>query len=551
MANFINKDDCDDEFMWIDTDSTKEDPLRIALHNLDHSMRCPICSGLLNSDAIPVSISPCHHNFCSVCIRNSLRISVNTTTRRQALCPVCRCIIGDYNKGSKQDSVYRPNKAIEDAANNFEKLRHQLLRKLDGDADADAVQGCHYDIKKKNQQQQRHSVPVVRASKRIKTTSASSHTSTSVSTSDISSTEPKHQQPKRSQLPHTHYQSLKHKQLVALLNKYNIPAQGSTQQLRDRHLAFVTLHNADCDATNPRSCKQLVAEIMRKENQVRDEARKDKVNGADRQNDCMKKWKNKERSAATTGAVQSGNKFFDERCKDGFGALIREAKMRKQKMRVDDDLKKTKQGTSSDGEKKRQEEDRGEARTDDAVANASDDSNDSQATASYDRNADQDDEEDDDGGVYQVVYKKDAKLAAIDEREEDAKPTAKRRHDDNMDHGSNQDIIKIDDDNQQSFAPYDTAASHQNKNNHADDSAPKSSFDEEYANFKSAMSASKQSNKQQSPSICGPWACSTCTYWNENRKWTNATCEMCNSKRPRVNSKFNGSDIPPTFLTID
>ena len=38
--------------------------------------------------------------------------------------------------------------------------------------------------------------------------------------------------------------------------------------------------------------------------------------------------------------------------------------------------------------------------------------------------------------------------------------------------------------------------------------------------------------KRQKPSLVGPWNCERCTFYNETRTWVSAQCEMCNMKRP-------------------
>ena len=45
-------------------------PFHRNLSTLDLSMRCTICYEVLN---VPVSLVPCLHNFCSLCIRSHLR----------------------------------------------------------------------------------------------------------------------------------------------------------------------------------------------------------------------------------------------------------------------------------------------------------------------------------------------------------------------------------------------------------------------------------------------------------------------------------------------
>jgi len=410
-----------------------------------------------------------------------------------------------------------------------------------------------------------------RASKRIKISSrtllSTSSTSTAVvCTSGTTSVEqpPLLQQQqhlqKRSVIAPTHYSILKRKDLVTLLNKYNIPTHGSVQNMRDRHLAFVTLHNADCDATNPRTYKQLVAEVMRRENQVNYEEQKGRRNGASRDVKCMEKWKQERSSTTATGAVRSGDAKFDQKCKDGFDKLIQHAKKRKQDTDVGE--KEQDGGHVHDHKEKEGQETKAVVKhKDDHDVNAAcDDSNDSHATATYDPSADDDDEDDDYGGrrmndaAKRVYEEEDSKPAAKVSVVEDSKPAARRRLD--MDHEANhqhQTIIEIDD--KIVYTPYATAASHQDDtdaNANANTINQDSGFGE-YAKYQAAAapaSKNRQSNEKQSPSICGPWQCSICTYLNTTRIWTSAKCEMCDTKRPH-GSKLNDGNVAATFLTID
>jgi hypothetical protein len=38
-------------------------------------------------------------------------------------------------------------------------------------------------------------------------------------------------------------------------------------------------------------------------------------------------------------------------------------------------------------------------------------------------------------------------------------------------------------------------------------------------------------HQRRRPSICGPWNCHVCTFFNEKNKWSRAFCEMCSAKR--------------------
>ena len=49
---------------------SRSDPFHRALSDLDRSLRCPICQELYST---PVTLLPCLHTFCSLCVRSHLR----------------------------------------------------------------------------------------------------------------------------------------------------------------------------------------------------------------------------------------------------------------------------------------------------------------------------------------------------------------------------------------------------------------------------------------------------------------------------------------------
>ena len=48
------------------------------LRDLDHRLRCPICTEFFKG---PIILTTCGHSFCSMCIRDSLQVKGN--------CPIC------------------------------------------------------------------------------------------------------------------------------------------------------------------------------------------------------------------------------------------------------------------------------------------------------------------------------------------------------------------------------------------------------------------------------------------------------------------------------
>ena len=215
-----------DEYMWLNSNQPN-DPLRRAMKDLEVTLRCPICSNLLDANAIPVSIAPCQHTFCSECIRNSLRNSVQTTVKRVALCPVCRAPVPDFAKATRQSEVFRPNKCIEEVVRQFQLVRRPLCQALDHREVEEDFKVLEESLVEKSDNEENASVSKAR----------------------------------RQPLASVHYGSLKRAQLRQLCAKYNLSTSGSEKELKERHMEFITLYNADCDATNPRSYAELAKEV--------------------------------------------------------------------------------------------------------------------------------------------------------------------------------------------------------------------------------------------------------------------------------------------------
>ena len=261
-----------DEYMWVDLQKqqgcNKNSQLCNNMKDLEVMMRCSICCNLMSSKRIPVSIAPCYHTFCSECIRNSLRISVATTVKRLALCPVCRTNIPDFAKVSKHSQVFVPNKSVEEIVRHFEMVRKPLAQALMKNGKDD-----DHDSPESNDDIKSEAVESYRDKKRRKIIcnedlnnkssgsgdEQSNHTS--ISNNAVRSVSLTKRQP----LASVHYGSLKRSKLRELCAKYNLSTAGNEKQLKERHLEFITLHNADCDATYPRSYSELAAEVARRE----------------------------------------------------------------------------------------------------------------------------------------------------------------------------------------------------------------------------------------------------------------------------------------------
>ncbi len=79
--------DDEDEGVWVEGSFKTNPPtLNHKLKNFElDALRCPCCGDFYN---IAVTLRPCHHSFCSHCIRNSL--STRNGVKDKQECPVCR-----------------------------------------------------------------------------------------------------------------------------------------------------------------------------------------------------------------------------------------------------------------------------------------------------------------------------------------------------------------------------------------------------------------------------------------------------------------------------
>ena len=106
-----------DEFIWSEGpfSSTKHRPLlNNMLHKIEtYSLLCPSCHEFYEN---AVTLRPCHHSFCSKCIRRHL--CVRNGVKHQRCCPVCnsKIEIRKMNGQSKKlddDDAIIPNHGLQ------------------------------------------------------------------------------------------------------------------------------------------------------------------------------------------------------------------------------------------------------------------------------------------------------------------------------------------------------------------------------------------------------------------------------------------------------
>ncbi len=237
-------DDDDDEHTWVQPPFSASNALHVALRDWESSARCPICRDFFN---IPVSITPCHHSFCSECIRNSFKAGLKSL-KRQAACPVCRVPVSATGADFK---CLIPNRSVETMVKKYQALRKDLRQSLS------QVSNVATD---KDLSTNTSAAVATVGTKRIRDSSASE--AIGGENEDFNSEERHVPRKKRAR---THYNGLKRKQLADLCAAEGLSTTGSEQELRSRHEAFITLYNAECDSFHARTAQELVLEFERRE----------------------------------------------------------------------------------------------------------------------------------------------------------------------------------------------------------------------------------------------------------------------------------------------
>ena len=257
--------DEDDEEVWLSVATTTTnktiDPttttssLPKGLLDLERELRCPICKDFFHN---PVSIVPCHHTFCSECIRTYFTGQIKSLVRK-ARCAACKCDVD-----TKNDKCYIPNRSVQRLVGIFaQRVRDPLLHVLRDGGGEDMMRN--------------DDDPLLLDSKQPRRTRSADHqpaldveelppTNASCSLADPSH----HQQPTevtklRNKRSKPHYASKSKAQLKKLCRDEGLSIAGTEVELRQRHTDFIVLYNSECDSYTPRSVQELVDIIHARE----------------------------------------------------------------------------------------------------------------------------------------------------------------------------------------------------------------------------------------------------------------------------------------------
>lgn len=350
QGSLFNLDDDDDEHTWVQSPFSPSNALHVALRDWESSARCPICRDFFN---IPVSIIPCHHSFCSECIRNSFKAGLKSL-KRQAACPVCRVQVSATGADFK---CLVPNRSVETMVKKYQALRKDLRQSL-----AQVSNSSNVAANDSNHAVTTADAPQMNMAGTKRSRDAS--LSYAETTMDDDNSDDHCQNADAEETTHavrkkrarTHYNGLKRKQLADLCAAEGLSTAGSEQELRSRHEAFITLYNAECDSFHPRTAQELVAEFERREKArkvtestklvdiagyyhhlhdlkliillLQNEAHLECHNGAVAQSKYFDNLKKNLKEGANPGVITSGNAEFDYKLKSNFAKLAAECKKR-------------------------------------------------------------------------------------------------------------------------------------------------------------------------------------------------------------------------------
>lgn len=129
------------------------------------------------------------------------------------------------------------------------------------------------------------------------------------------------------------YHVMKKSKLQDLCKIEGISSKGSDHELKQRHLEFLRLWNAECDAKHPRSKDQLVREIAKRENAKKAEVKISMLSGIQSHKKYIERIKESRKALGakedSSKKVSSGNASFDNTMKMGFKNLIQSYSSRK------------------------------------------------------------------------------------------------------------------------------------------------------------------------------------------------------------------------------
>ncbi|CAG8949316.1 hypothetical protein HYFRA_00004942 [Hymenoscyphus fraxineus] len=271
--------DVPDPTDWLET------PLK-SLSAVDAALRCQVCKDFYKTPMI----TSCSHTFCSLCIRRCLG--------NDGKCPACRT--------ADQELKLRNNAAMEDLVEGFKKARPEVFafatrpiapagesapkRGREKSHAVDDEEPASKRTRSTRQTRSTQQVVIVDSdqeddeyipedgcvqcpicSKRVKEASINSHIDRGCpdepakfnvsKKASILPAKGKAPEKRPERLAQVHYATMKDAVLRKKLAEHSIPTWGTKAEMQRRFTEWVTLWNANCDATHPKSKAELRGEL--------------------------------------------------------------------------------------------------------------------------------------------------------------------------------------------------------------------------------------------------------------------------------------------------
>jgi hypothetical protein len=247
-------DDDNSEYMWISL-GKKTSPIHRELKDYEQSyLRCPICHDFFKN---AVYVKACHHTFCSECVRRAFKNGLASMRRKQD-CPTCKVEIKDEN------AELIPDYGLQRCVNQFQTFRGLLKNALDessctnGSATASSIT-MDTRMNKRTRSNNNDDMKSMEGTMNPPVFQTQPSSSTVVKTTTYHTSCP----PQRKPTPH--YHGLKKKQLETLCRDAGLLANGSEEELIERHRNYIILWNAECDSETPKSEAEIVREVNHRE----------------------------------------------------------------------------------------------------------------------------------------------------------------------------------------------------------------------------------------------------------------------------------------------
>ncbi|KAN0096783.1 DNA repair protein rad18 [Hyaloscypha variabilis] len=279
----MNKPSKEEAFDLSDSTDWLKTPLPL-LSSVDSALRCQVCKDFYTTPMI----TSCAHTFCSLCIRRCLN--------NDGRCPACRA--------QDQELKLRFNAAMEDLVEAFKKARPEVWefankpvevvrapspkrRRLsveDDDGNPRKLRRTRSSGRNKPKEQmvvdsaeddddyvpEDGFVQCPVCQKSVKEDKINTHLDRNCE-DDVPPTKPRSKVssfgptdkpiPRPERLPQLHYSMVKDNILRKKLADLGISTAGTRQQLEKRYTEWVTLWNANCDATKPKGKSELRREL--------------------------------------------------------------------------------------------------------------------------------------------------------------------------------------------------------------------------------------------------------------------------------------------------